>query len=414
MRRCLLLLLSLRLLLLWRLLQSLLLGNLRLLRSLLWLLLLLLLRGRRLLRDSQGLLRWRLLDLPWLRLALRRVALTLLGISTVGRISLTLSSLWRLRSVSILRGISRLLLSLLLLLRRISAARRHPLGLRRRSEVLRSGHVGRGSGTLSGWWCCLLLSRLILSRGLLLLLLLRWRLHYLRRGHVGRSPLLLVLLRPLPLAAGVRHRLQDMSVVAGLRGRGGGGRRGGTRALALLLLLAEALELLLHHLGVLVLVDHLRAVLLELPAELVARVEELPLLLVVLLLDLRELRLQLLLVHGERLHLALEHLHPGRGHHGAHVRHHRLGEDLVDEPVVAAESGVGHVLDAESVVDVVLVLGRLDVDPPLRALGAPRLGVLDDGAAAGLGLDVGLVGGGVLVHRHGPVVLSLKFRDIKM
>ena len=102
------------------------------------------------------------------------------------------------------------------------------------------------------------------------------------------------------------------------------------------------------------------------------------------------------------------HLHTRRRDHAAHVRHHRLGKDVVDEAVVADEPRVGDVLDAEAVVDVVLVLCRLDVDAALVALDAARLRVLHHRAPARLGLDVLLVAGRVPVGRHLAVVFNLR------
>jgi len=159
--------------------------------------------------------------------------------------------------------------------------------------------------------------------------------------------------------------------------------------------------------SVLGLVDGLGAVALELAVEVVARLEKLALLLVVLVLDLRQLGLQLLLVHRQRLDLALQHLHSGGGDDGPDVRDHGLGEDFVDEPVVAGEPGVGQVLDGEAVVGVLGVLGLLDVDPPLGRLEQLGLRILDDGGVSRLGLHVALVSRGTLVHRHLLVIFSL-------
>ena len=58
-------------------------------------------------------------------------------------------------------------------------------------------------------------------------------------------------------------------------------------------------------------------------------------------------------------------LHAGRGDDGADVGDDDVAEDLVDEPVVADVAAVGHVLDRHAVVEVLLVLGRLDLDAPV-------------------------------------------------
>ena len=62
------------------------------------------------------------------------------------------------------------------------------------------------------------------------------------------------------------------------------------------------------HFSVLGFVDGVNAVLLQLLAEVVARLDELALLGVVLVLDLGQLGLQLLLVHRQRLNLTLQNL----------------------------------------------------------------------------------------------------------
>ncbi len=43
-------------------------------------------------------------------------------------------------------------------------------------------------------------------------------------------------------------------------------------------------------------------------------------------------------------------LHPAGGHDVPDIRHHDLGEDLVDETMVADKAGVGNVLHAEAIV----------------------------------------------------------------
>ena len=162
-----------------------------------------------------------------------------------------------------------------------------------------------------------------------------------------------------------------------------------------------------HHVVILLVVDGLDAVLLQLPLEVIAGVDKLVLLLVVLLLDLRQLGLQLLLVHGERLHLALEHLHPGRRHYVPHVGHHGLAENLVDETMVAVEPRMSNVLHAQSIVWVVFIFGGLNIDPSLRSSDSTWLRIFHNCSTTSLGLHVGLVGGCVAVERHGAVVLLL-------
>lgn len=77
-------------------------------------------------------------------------------------------------------------------------------------------------------------------------------------------------------------------------------------------------------------------------------------------------------MHGETLDLPLEHLHPGSGHHTPNIRNHGFTEDLIDEPVVPHEPGVDQVLHTQSVVRVLIILSRLDVDSPLNRLASSR------------------------------------------
>ena len=65
-------------------------------------------------------------------------------------------------------------------------------------------------------------------------------------------------------------------------------------------------------------------------------------------------------------------------------------------------------LDTESIIWIFLILCRLDVDPSLGALHTFGVWVLNNGGSAGLGLDVGGVGGGVLVHGERAVILLLQ------
>lgn len=90
--------------------------------------------------------------------------------------------------------------------------------------------------------------------------------------------------------------------------------------------------------------------LLQLLLKLLAALDEFPLLGLELLFDLLQLGLELLLVHRQRLYLSLQHLHSTRGHDGPNVRHHRLGKDLVDQPVVPQVTGIGDVLHGITVV----------------------------------------------------------------
>ena len=50
-------------------------------------------------------------------------------------------------------------------------------------------------------------------------------------------------------------------------------------------------------------------------------------------------------MHGETVHLPLQQLHARRCDHGAHVGHHRVREDLVDQTVVAEIARVRHLFD---------------------------------------------------------------------
>lgn len=105
------------------------------------------------------------------------------------------------------------------------------------------------------------------------------------------------------------------------------------------------LVLVLDHLLERLLVDGRLAVLLQLFLEYVARLDQLALLRLELVLHLQQLRLQFHLVHRQRLHLLAQHNHPVGGDDGAHVRHGHLREDLIDQPVVADEARVCDVLD---------------------------------------------------------------------
>ena len=162
------------------------------------------------------------------------------------------------------------------------------------------------------------------------------------------------------------HGLQHLAGVHWVRGARGRGRGHGPGPGALRSLGAQLLHLLLHHLLVILLVHGDHAVLPDLHLELVRALLELPLLALVLLLDGGQLRLELLLVHGEALDLSPQHLHPRRGHHAPHVRHHRLPEDLVDESVVPHVARVRHVFHAQPVIRILLVLGGLQQRSPSR------------------------------------------------
>jgi len=120
-------------------------------------------------------------------------------------------------------------------------------------------------------------------------------------------------------------------------------------------------------------------------------------------------------VHGQALDLSPEHLHPGCGDHTPHVWDHGLREDFVDEAMVPHVPGVSHVLHTQAVIGVLLILSRLNVDPPLGdlALSVDRradlllLRLLHHGLAPRLGLDVLLVRRAVVVGLQLGLVLPL-------
>lgn len=75
--------------------------------------------------------------------------------------------------------------------------------------------------------------------------------------------------------------------------------------------------------------------------------------------------------------------------------------------MVPGESSMSDVLDTQSIVRVVLVFGRLDVDSSLRTLDTTRLRIFDDGTIPGPGLHVRLKVGSALELAHGSVILGL-------
>jgi len=156
-------------------------------------------------------------------------------------------------------------------------------------------------------------------------------------------------------------------------------------------------------------------VFLDLNLELFRALHKLSLLTLVLLLDGRQLGLQLLLMHGETLDLPAEDLHPGGGHDAPHVGDHGLAEYLVDQPVVPHVPGVGHVLYTQPIVGILFILCWLNIDPSLRNLASSAdrsshllfLRILHDWLTSGLGLDILLVGGAVVVLLQLGLVLNL-------
>jgi len=120
-------------------------------------------------------------------------------------------------------------------------------------------------------------------------------------------------------------------------------------------------------------------------------------------------------MHGEALDLPAEDLHPGGGHDAPHVGDHGLAEYLVDQPMVPHVSGVSHVLHTQSIIGIFFILCRLNVDPSLCNLASSAdrrghlllLGILHDRLTSGLGLDVLLVCGTVVVLLQLGLVLNL-------
>ena len=103
------------------------------------------------------------------------------------------------------------------------------------------------------------------------------------------------------------HRLQHIALIGlCVLFRRGWGWGSGPRPF--LLLLSQSLNLFGDQLLILVLVDGFDAMFLQLGLERLAGVNESTLLLLVFVLDLAQLGLQLLLVHRQALHLALQHL----------------------------------------------------------------------------------------------------------
>jgi len=194
----------------------------------------------------------------------------------------------------------------------------------------------------------------------------------------------------------------------------GAGWGGGTGPGSFLPLCSQLLQLLLYHFLVLLLVHCLATVFLQLLLVLLARLQE-PLPLVIILLLYRcEFSFQFLLVHRQALYLPPQHLHPGRGDDTANVRHHGLREDLIDQPVIPHEPGVDQVLDGQPVVWILVILGRLDVDPSLHRLSSPGclgrsrlLWVLYDRSSSTLGLHVGLKRRTVVILLQRLLVLDL-------
>ena len=110
---------------------------------------------------------------------------------------------------------------------------------------------------------------------------------------------------------------------------------------------------------------------------------------------------------GQRQDLPLQNLHPLGGHDTAHVGDHGLGEDLVDQAMVASEPRVSDMFDAEAIIRIFFIFGRLNINPPFGRSQTLGLGVLYDGVAPALGLHVGLIRWRALVNGHVAIVLLL-------
>jgi len=208
-----------------------------------------------------------------------------------------------------------------------------------------------------------------------------WRRH-IRHCLEGRWLLLLILLlflllllprsgrRPVPDVA--VHGLEDLAMVRGIGWWCWAGRGRGTSSGTLLTLGTKFLQLFSHHRLVLLLVNRHCAVFFELLLIILAGFQEPFLLVFILLLNSGQLSLKLLLMHGETLNLPFEHLHSCSGNDTANIRHHGLGEDLIDEPVVPHEPGVDQMLHRESIIRVLIIFSWLDIDPSLYRLSSSR------------------------------------------
>ena len=157
------------------------------------------------------------------------------------------------------------------------------------------------------------------------------------------------------------HKLKHLSGVHRISRSCRRGRCGSSSPFSLRSLGSQFLQLLRNHFLVLLLVHCLPAMLFEFHLELLRALQKLSLFIVIFLFNGGQLCLQLLLVHGQALHLPPQHRHAGGGHHAPNIWHHILTEDLIDQFMIPHESCMGHMLHTQTIIRILLILSRLNM-----------------------------------------------------